>query len=118
MQKKEKKNGISKSGLAGLSLIENAKKEMSELSVEDANKLRQIEQNILTYKIQLADIEITVSDLNKRKESLILAIKHESDDFMVNVRKIAVKHGINPDGDINDDKWDLNTTTMVFHKKK
>lgn len=88
------------------------------LAVEDAEVLRTNEQNILKAKLRIADVELNVAAFNKEKNDLIETIRSENDAFIANAREIAVKCGINPDGDPSGDRWNLDTSTMTFHKIK
>jgi hypothetical protein len=88
------------------------------LDAEDAGVLRLNEQNVLQAKLRLADIELTIANLNDEKASLFSTIKSQHEEFVANARKFAAKNGINPDGEPAEGQWNLDTSTMVFNKLK
>ena len=84
------------------------------MTSDEVTSLRGQEQGILQLKLRLSDLEVHLSDLNNQKSELIAAIRNKSAEMLTNVRDIAVAHGINPDGDETNRKWNLDTNTMVF----
>jgi len=91
-------------------------KDLIELLKEDAEVLRANEQNILKYKMRIADLELTIANFTKEKNELLDLVRTENDAFVANARKFAVKNGIDPDGEPSKARWNLDTTTMTFQK--
>lgn len=129
---KSKKNGYQKNDVIGK--INEVKELLSEktsqpisdhlssdlihLNPEDAQSLRNIEQNILKCKMRLADLELAIANLNKEKEQLFKLIAEQNNEFVATARKLAVKNGINPDGDPSNERWNLDSSAMVFQRVK
>jgi len=88
------------------------------MTADEITSLRGQEQNILQLKLRLSDLEVHLSDLNNQKSELIAAIKNQSADMLTNVRAIAQAHGIDPDGTTSTDKWNLDTSRMIFERVK
>lgn len=98
--------------------VEASKPDLIKLDDDDANTLRSIEQNSLKLKVRIADIEMAMANMRKEKDEAFVLLNKDGEEFVACARKFAVKGGINPDGDASGDKWNLDTTTMVFHKVK
>lgn len=88
------------------------------LSSENAETLKQIEQNVLKLKLSIADLELQSEDLSSKKSAAMQQVKQEHTAFIEKVREFAVACGINPDSEDQTDQWTLNTATMTFQKVK
>lgn len=88
------------------------------VSPEDALKVRSAEQAVLQAKIQLADLELYVTEMNARKTAALTLIGTKNKEMIDIVREIAIANGIDPDGTKDSTKWNLDTNEMIFHKVK
>lgn len=87
------------------------------LSTEDADKIRVVEQKVAAAKIQLADLEIQLSEQNNRKSEILGLLKNTSKEMVDEVNKIATSYGIDVNSQ-NGRKWNLNTAEMIFREVK
>lgn len=85
---------------------------------EEASKITMADQEKLQARINLADLEVYLNELQEKKVELLSLVRSKSDDFMKVVRDIAIVNGIDPDGKKDDSKWNLNTNEMTFYRVK
>lgn len=88
------------------------------LAAEDVQKVRAAEQTLLQVKIQLADIELHLSEVQVQKTRLLSQAVLNNQAFIETVKTIALANGIDPDGKSDDGKWNLDTNEMVFQRVK
>jgi hypothetical protein len=88
------------------------------LTAEDAKKVRDAEQALLQVKMQLADIELHLSEIQVQKTRLLSQAVLNNQAMIETVKTIALANGIDPDGKTNDGKWNLDTNEMVFQRVK
>jgi hypothetical protein len=88
------------------------------LTAEDAKKVRDAEQAVLQVKLQLADVELHLADVQTQKTRLLSQITLNNQAMIETVKAIAIANGIDPDGTKDDSKWNLDTNEMVFQRVK
>lgn len=81
------------------------------LTAEDADKIRAVEQKVAATKIQLADLEIQVSEHMSRKSDLLKLLRDTNQEMIDQVNQIATSYGIDVNSQ-NGRKWNLNTGEM------
>ena len=64
------------------------------MSESESNVLRVYDQNILNYKLQLANAELQLMEIQNKKNELVENIKAQTSGMMEQVRKIAENNGI------------------------
>jgi hypothetical protein len=86
------------------------------LTAEDAQKVRDAEQALVQVKMQLADIELHLSEVQVQKTRLLSQAVLNNQSMIETVKTIALANGIDPDGKADDGKWNLDTNEMVFQR--
>lgn len=84
------------------------------MTPEDATKVRVLDQAIVSAKVQLAELEISLADAEARKTELINFVKGKAQEMMDQVRTIAGSYGIDVNGTSDSRRWNLDTSVMVF----
>jgi len=72
----------------------------------------------ILMKIELADLVTQIQDLKNRELFILNAVKNGKDEMISAIRVMAKAYGIDPDGILDDKKWNLNTSEMVFYRVK
>lgn len=88
------------------------------MSEGESNVIRVYDQNVLNYKLQLANVELQMLDIQSKKNELVGHIKTQSIGMMEQIRKIAENHGIDVEGVTDTRKWNLDTNDMTFYLTK
>lgn len=88
------------------------------MSDGECNVLKVYDQNIFNYKLQLANAELQLIDIQNKKNELVNNIKVQSADMLEQIRKIAANHGIDVEGITDTRKWTLDTNDMTFYLVK
>jgi len=96
----------------------NLENEKIVVSQDDAAKIKALEVTVLRAKIELADLVTQIQDLKNRELFILNAVKNGKDEMISAIRVMAKAYGIDPDGILDDKKWNLNTSEMVFYRVK
>ena len=107
---KKTKNHVSDAALT--------KPDVIALNQDQVEKLRELEQAVLKYKLQLADLEMSISDITLKKNLLMGTVTSETSKMMEYIKEVARTYDIDPDGDSSSEQWHLNTSNMVFSRIK
>jgi hypothetical protein len=97
---------------------EDLQNEKIVVSQEDAAKVKTLEIAVLRSKVELADLVTQIQDLKNREQFLLNTVKNGKDELISAIRVLAKSYGIDPDGILDDKKWNLNTSEMVFYRVK
>ena len=120
-----KKNKLSNGHTKKVASLNNASKptdlhnfgeEKIIMSPDHAKQLKEIEETILKAKLQLADLHLQSSDLGSRAVETANLIKARSAEMMNLVRQFAITYGIDPDGEKDNRRWNLDTNQMIFYR--
>ena len=84
------------------------------MTPEDATKVRVLDQAVVSAKVQLAELEISLAEAEAKKLELINFVKGKAQEMMEQVRTIASSYGIDVNGTSDLRRWNLDTNTMVF----
>jgi hypothetical protein len=85
------------------------------LNDEQAARIRAYEDTVVKLKLNLADLEVHLSELNSKKNLFINNIQAKGSEMLEDIKKIAEAYGIDLDGDV---KWNFNTSDMTFYRIK
>ena len=88
------------------------------VDADNAALIKQWEESILKSKVQLADIELHLAEMQVKKTDLVETIKNQNAAMFSQIRLIAQSFGIDVDGISDDRKWNFSTSDMVFRRTK
>jgi|SRR5579859_1580548 len=95
------------------------KKKLSSIVMNnsDQNRIKNMESIILSSKMEIANIELQIAELIKRKNNLIDVTNNKTQEMFEDIRSIALSYGIDVDG-ADGKKWNLDTSKMIFQEIK
>jgi len=88
------------------------------MTQDEVARVKAADQVVVAAKLQLADVELSLAEMQDRKAKLVDTIRSSFQDMVKEVRDIAQSHGIDVDGTTDSRKWNLNTADMTFYLVK
>jgi hypothetical protein len=86
------------------------------LTEQESNELRMINRALAGIKAGLGDIAFQETLLLKKKSELAMQFQQLEQDLNAKVREISLAHGIDPDGNPETARWNLDLETMKFSR--
>jgi hypothetical protein len=85
------------------------------MAQHDVDRVKTLDADVRNAKLQLADIQLQLFELDTKQIELINSIKATANSMMQLIHEIAAANGI--DTSVNSNKkWNLDTNDMTFYR--
>jgi hypothetical protein len=84
------------------------------LNPQEQEQLVKMDRELAQQKIQLANIELRIADLERNKRSLLSDLRRGVEAFNDMAKEMAESHGIDPES--TTESWRLDLQKMSFEK--
>jgi hypothetical protein len=83
---------------------------------EHADGIRRADLVRVRTKIALGEIAVAMAALETRNLEALTDASRAEDEYLDAVRKAALAHGVDPDGEPSNGRWHLDTNSMTLRR--
>ena len=84
------------------------------LTKDEQERLVQMDRTLAQQKVQLANVELQIADLERQKRGMINELRRGVEGFNDAAKEMAEAHGIDPES--TTEAWKLDLSKMQFEK--
>jgi len=92
--------------------------EKIKVSDEQSAQIKELELNVLRAKVELSDMMMQIHEMQLRQQHVMSVLKEKKEEMINVIRTVAKSYGIDPDGILDEKRWNLNTSDMIFYRIK